>query len=88
MLTARGGSGEVRKGYQVVARLGAWSLERDRIDAPVSDVNEFWLSQGGPFHVRVNLGKLSWVWREAEVQVHGAACFVRVSGSPDKIVNT
>lgn len=78
-----GEAGELRKGYQVVARLRHWTLENERIDAKGSDVNTFWLEQPGPLSVRLEIGQVTWVWPDVQMLEVGAHCAVRVSGSPE-----
>lgn len=82
---ARGTYGEVRKGYHVVARLESWALdENGRLEASrATDVNRFWLDQGGPFAVRLQFGKKFWAWREADVLDASAPFVLRVNGSPE-----
>jgi hypothetical protein len=70
-LAAKGVSGELRHGYQVAARFGAWTLtvERGALSAIVSVSNlepdGFWFDQH-PQSLRIQVGSRLWVWRDAE----------------------
>lgn len=78
---ASGGSGDVRYGYQTVARLERWTMQGDRIDATAADVNAFWIDRDGPFAVRLAMGSKYWVWRDAQI-VSADPFVMRVNGSP------
>jgi hypothetical protein len=82
---ARGVSGEVRLGYQTVARLGAWTLDgTGRIDSTSTERNDFRLEQGGPFSVRLTVGAKVWAWREADLlDATGTRMVLRANGSPE-----
>lgn len=83
-LTASGLTGELRKGYQVVARLSGCTLsaETARVDGIASDVNTFWIDQP-PFSLWLKFGSRHWVWRETEVIDSGSPFAIRLHGSPD-----
>ncbi len=77
-----GVSGAIYYGYHVVARLSAWKLEDSVLHAAASEVSTFDLESGGPFTLRLDMGKRQWEWKDAQVdQVEGEAV-VRVTGSP------
>jgi hypothetical protein len=83
-LKASGISGEVRKGYQVAARLSSWTLESDtsRVDATATERNPFWLEQNG-LSLHLTLGNRQWVWREIEIMDSGHPFAIRIHGQPD-----
>lgn len=84
-LKASGTVGEVRKGYQLVARLSRWTLESDtqRVDGTADEIKEFWIDQGG-LSLHLTLGNRQWVWRDIEILDPNKSSFaVRVNGSPD-----
>ncbi len=84
-LRMSGVSGELRKGYRVVAQLGAWSMsENGRVEAEPVEVNSFLLEQTvtGRFALWLRLNKRAWVWNDAEVVDGGRPFIVRVNGSP------
>jgi hypothetical protein len=70
-LAATGASGELRHGYHVAARFGAWSFSLDRqsstITVTVSKIEPdgYWF-QEQPQELRLQVGSAMWVWREAE----------------------
>lgn len=82
-LLARGVAGELRKGYQVAVRLGAWTLSGDTVEAAASEVHPFWLEQAGACGLRLHVGQKAWSWREVEVLATTPSVRVRVVGSPD-----
>lgn len=83
-LQMRGVSGELRKGYRVVAQLGTWRMdETGRVEAVPLEVNEFLLDQGGQFALWLRLSQRAWVWRDVDVADAGSPFIVRVNGSPD-----
>jgi hypothetical protein len=71
-LTATGASGELRHGYQVAARFGAWTLtlaERTAKTMLVTVSNEdrdaYWGNEW-PQSLRLHVGSRLWVWPDAE----------------------
>lgn len=82
-VNVRGVSGQLKYGYQTVARLTAWHLNNDgRLEAEVSDVNEHWANSDGPFTVALTVGKKQWIWQHVEL-VHTTPALVAVlPGSP------
>jgi hypothetical protein len=70
-LAATGASGELRHGYHVAARFGAWSFSLDRqaptITVTVSklDPDGYWFHEQ-PQDLRLHVGSAMWVWRDAE----------------------
>lgn len=80
----RGVAGELRKGYRVVAQLGAWSMdETGRVEAEPLEINEFLIDQGGQFALWLRLSQRAWVWREADIADRGRPFIVRVNGKPE-----
>lgn len=82
MFQAGGVSGEVKSGYQTVARLGRWTWDGHTVSATASDVNTFFLEMGGPVTLRLQAGRKWWVWRSAEI-VGREPFLVRVHGAPE-----
>lgn len=81
-LELRGSTGELRYGYHVAARLGAWSLSEDRVEArAVSGVHPVWVERE-PLTLHLAVGAKQWVWSGAEVVDPGTPFVIRVSGSP------
>jgi hypothetical protein len=86
-LAATGASGELRHGYHVAARFGAWSFSLDRqspsLTVTVSHLEPdgYWF-QEQPQELRLLVGSRMWVWREAERidDTH-----YRVTGDPEVI---
>jgi hypothetical protein len=71
-LTATGVSGELRHGYQVAARFGAWTLtlaERTAKTMLVTVKNEerdaYWGNEW-PQSLRLQVGSRLWVWPDVE----------------------
>jgi hypothetical protein len=67
-LTASGSGGVLRVAGREAARLGRWSLaytaEGWRLTAPLVQHDPHWLESGGPFLLRVIVGKAGvWTWR-------------------------
>ncbi len=79
---ASGTGGELRRGYQVVAQLGPWTMDQDRVDAATHSLNEIYLEAPGALQLRLRLGRRFWVWREVEL-LAAQPLAVRVCGSPD-----
>jgi hypothetical protein len=83
-LTASGIFGELKRGYQTVARLTDWKLDADdKCEATAADVNTFWFDQPGPMALWLKVGKRFWVWRETEILSSETPFVIRVIGSPD-----
>ena len=82
-LTMRGSSAVVKYGYQVAARIGAWSFEHDRMDGKAIEINSVWIAET-PLSLWLTIGERAWVWRDVSVVNLDPAQFaVRVSGSPE-----
>lgn len=81
-LRMRGISGELRKGYQVAAQLGPWSMDGGRVEAATVVVDKFWIDSPGGWALSLRLGKKSWVWRQVDVLDVGPPMVLRVAGSP------
>lgn len=82
-MAASGPSGELRYGYQVVARLGRWSLDATAIEAQVIEANTFWLDGDGPFTLVVPVGRREWRWSGVQVLDQGPPMRIRVHGAPE-----
>jgi hypothetical protein len=81
-LNQSGRGGELRCGYQVAARLGAWTLNHDgRVEAAVADLDTFWLESSPQVSLWLRVGRRHWVWRTVEV-VSPDPLVVKVIGSP------
>lgn len=78
-----GRSGELRKGYQIVARLGRWKIDRlsDVVNAEATDINRFWISDPH-LELRLKIGPRLWIWASVEVVTEGPPLSIRVHGSP------
>lgn len=80
----RGHSGELRKGYKVAARLGAWAMDGSgRCEAQALETNDYWLDQPGSFDLWLWVGARAWVWKGVDVADRGEPFVVRAPGSPD-----
>jgi hypothetical protein len=79
---AQGVSGELRLGYQVVARLGRWALAEDRVECTAADINEFLADQSG-FALWLRMGERHWVWKPVEVLDWSQRMQIRITGSPE-----
>lgn len=83
-IEVRGVSGEVRKGYRVVARLGAWHLDKERrLTATAVDVDDFLVEEGGPYRVVLHVGPKQWVWPTAEIASLHRTVDVRLDTVPE-----
>ena len=83
-MTIRGLTGELRCGYQVVARLGSWTREGARVETTAREVNEFWLDQASRLDLRLDVGRRQWQWRGVDLIDSNRESFVvRVHGSPE-----
>lgn len=80
-LSMRGQVGELRCGYQVVARLGPWTSDGARVEAGVQAVDEFWLD--GRLSLWLTVGRKAWVWRDVQLQELGPPLVARVTGTPE-----
>ena len=65
----------------VAARLGAWTLENNRVDAPVSDINELYIDSA--LDLWLNVGAKAWVWKNVQIIATSPAVAVRLSGNPE-----
>lgn len=68
-LQMRGVTGELKFGYQRVARLQDWHIASDgRLTATPADVNTFWAAQGsGQLSVALRVGTRQWIWSTCTV---------------------
>lgn len=82
MIEVRGVSGEIRKGYRVVARLRSWHLADRKLSASATDLDTFVIEHGGPYAVVLNIGKQQWVWPSADVSTFTPTVVARVDGLP------
>jgi hypothetical protein len=83
VIEVRGVSGEVRRGYRVVARLRSWHLDgHQKLSATATDVDGFLVEDGGPYAVVLDVGKRQWVWPTVEVSTFTPAVVARVDGPP------
>ena len=90
-MRASGQGGELRVGYQQAAQLGPWVLEtsaspalpalRFTIEAPVSSVDQFWVTQA-PMTLDLRFGRFHWVWDEVRPELVNGHVSVRVFGKP------
>lgn len=84
MIVINGRGGEVRVGYQVVARLGTWTLRDGLLTADGVEVDAYWIAQDCDRTLRVPVGNSTWTWRGVDASASGSTLFVRVSGSPEQ----
>lgn len=80
----RGASGELRRGYQVAAQLGPWTMdETGQVQVDRTEVDSYWMDQAGPaLQLWLRVGQRAWVWRTVEV-LDGETCRVlKAGGSP------
>jgi hypothetical protein len=62
-----GVSGELKRSYLTVARLGSWTMDGGgRVEAAASDVNEYHLEHGA-LTLLLPMGRRTWVWSDVEV---------------------
>jgi hypothetical protein len=84
-LAAKGMSGELRHGYHVAARFGAWTLNVERgsassiVSVSALEPDGFWFDQY-PQSLKLQVGTRLWVWRVAE-RLNETQ--YRVSGDPE-----
>lgn len=80
-----GVSGELRRGYRVVAYLGNWSMDGSgRAEADINELDEFELEQADSFTLWLRVGRKIWAWREATIRSNGGGRLVLMTkGSPD-----
>lgn len=78
-----GATGEIRCGYQVAARFGAWTYEHPSIEAQPGESSSFWLAQS-PLDLYLDMGKVRWCWKGVELLEHGHIVRIRVDGKPEK----
>lgn len=84
-LTASGRSGVLTLGYQVAARLGAWSLdERGIVSAELLDGHPLWLHKDGPFTLSLDIGTRQWTWPNVELRQREGALVAVTSGTPTR----
>ena len=84
-MTARGASGQLRKGYLVVARLSGWSMDGNgRVEATASDVNDLWIDDES-LSLRLTVGQKQWAWSSITAVDRGQPFVVMVNGSPDTL---
>ncbi|MDD5366935.1 MAG: hypothetical protein PHR30_16480 [Gallionellaceae bacterium] len=82
-MTITGVGGDVCVGYQVAARLGAWTIEIVKkqvgtLTAEVLTYDEFWATQPG-LVVRLVTRDADWIWRTASQVERGVW---RLQGQP------
>jgi hypothetical protein len=82
----RGSSGRLQVGYQVAARLGAWTLtpvdpEAWSLTAGVVDSDPYWLTQR-PLELVLEVGRQHWHWRLEPTTVNATHVAGRVVGQP------
>lgn len=89
-MRASGVGGELRHGYAVAARIGAWRLTLDDVevmgseDAVVQgDINlDPFHSTRAPLDLVLRLGARTWTWHDARVE-KGRHVLIRVTGRPE-----
>lgn len=84
MLRMRGESGELRRSYQVAARLGPWHMdENGRVDVDSAETFEHFMElPEPPLTLRLRLGRRAWCWQEVQVIQSGQHLVLKVVGSP------
>jgi hypothetical protein len=84
MVVISGRGGDVRVGYQVVAKLGTWTLRDGLLTADGSEIDAYWITQDGTKTLRVPVGNSTWSWRGVDASASGTTLLVRVTGSPER----
>lgn len=80
----RGVSGELKRAYLTVARLGSWTMDQSgRVEADVIDMDEFYLDQPGTLKLALQMGRKVWVWPDCEVVERGELLVAVAKGSPE-----
>jgi hypothetical protein len=84
--TMRGQAGELRRGYQVAARLGSWTWDGGgRVEARPSLVNDFWLDESEPpLSLHLEVASQTWVWSGVELADNGQPMVIAVTGKPER----
>jgi hypothetical protein len=87
---ASGIGGELRQGYAVAGRIGAWRLTLDNAEVIGSeevlvrgDINlDPFHSKREPLDLVLRLGDRTWTWHDARVE-RGQHVLIRVTGRPE-----
>jgi hypothetical protein len=84
MFAWRGRDGELRRGYQVAARLGAWTWDGGgSVTAPSPTIDAYWLGEDGPLSLHLEVGRQTWIWRDVRL-VQREPLVVAVTGEPER----
>lgn len=88
-IAVRGRQGRVKVGYQTVATLttfaltpttpGSWTVEGAAVH-----VDPFWVTQGPPYALELQVGQQRWTWRAASLTVVDGAVRGTVTGRPER----
>lgn len=78
----KGLTGELRHGYAVAATLGPWTVVDRRLTARLVRAHGYF-SARRPLEVRLALGRRTYVWREADVQIAGGRVTGTLPGPPE-----
>lgn len=81
-----GTMGEVRYGYQLAARLGAWEVTPEsqntmRLRADLQECDAYWSTQS-PLSVALAVGRKRWVWEVGSVELAGGIARAQLVGRP------
>lgn len=90
---ASGVTGELRVGYQVAARLGAWGVDgtpdgRWSFTGRLVESNAYWIESPGPFTLRLEIrlasGPRYWQWRGLSITERSPQSItIHGNGSPE-----
>lgn len=89
-MRACGVSGELRYGYAIAARLGAWEITRARdgagfrLDGAVLSADPVWIARR-PLDLVLALGPVEWIWRDVEPVVAPGNVGIALVGRPDAV---
>lgn len=88
MFQATGKSAEVRVGGRVAATLGDWQLQTMgggawTFSATATTLDDFLMDSGGPFSLRVNVGKKIWRFDNVDIINSGGSLTVLGHNRPE-----
>jgi hypothetical protein len=87
-MRASGLSGELRYGYQIAARLGAWEIAEKqgtfRLRGRVASVDPVWITRR-PIALVVALGPVEWKWSGVDPVIGNGVVEIALVGRPDAV---
>ncbi len=83
--TMRGKAGELRRGYQVAAKLASWTWDGGgRVEARSPSVDAFWLDEESPpLSLHLEVGRQTWIWRDVQLVQRDQPLVIAVTGQPE-----